>query len=190
MQNTTDVDRRMLYVNEWTLPTEPHICNNFLQISPRANSQFQIRKLWWSMGTYFTYMTHQYIPTFLASQDIRISMRCLRHQRVDHTRFPAWISGKPRFNISYSNTIWRMARSPNISPITAPVWFSSTHILAWFSDVGDSVRPVRGTAYDDAKSSDAPSWSTVRRSAAAPHLVKDYESTLRLSGRMFHFSYL
>ena len=28
---------------------------------------------------------------FPASQDIRLSMRCLRHQRVDHKRFPAWI---------------------------------------------------------------------------------------------------
>ena len=70
--------------------------------------------------------------------------------------------GKPRFNINFSNTIWRMARSLHISPITAPVWFSSTHNLASFSDVGDSVRPVRGTAYDDAKSSYAPSWNSVR----------------------------
>ena len=30
---------------------------------------------------------------FPASQDIRLSMRCLRYQRVDHKRFPAWISG-------------------------------------------------------------------------------------------------
>ena len=34
----------------------------------------------------------------------------------------------------------------------------------------DSVRPVRGTAYDDAKSSCAPNLSTARRSAAAPDL--------------------
>ena len=27
-------------------------------------------------------------PKFPASQDIRLSMRCLRHQRVDHKRFP------------------------------------------------------------------------------------------------------
>ena len=76
--------------------------------------------------------------------------------------------GKFRFNINYSNTIWHMARSPHMSPITAPVWFSSTHNLAQFSDVGDSVRPVRGTAHDDAKSSCAPTWSTVRQSVAAP----------------------
>ena len=38
--------------------------------------------------------------------------------------------GNPRFNINHSNTIWRMARSPHISPIAAPVWFSSTHNLA------------------------------------------------------------
>ena len=35
------------------------------------------------------------IYKFPASQDIRISMRCLRHERVDHTRFPAWISRNP-----------------------------------------------------------------------------------------------
>ena len=38
--------------------------------------------------------------------------------------------GKPRFNINYSKTIWRLARSPHISPIAAPVWFSSAHDLA------------------------------------------------------------
>ena len=74
-------------------------------------------------------------------------------------------------NIKYSNTKWRMARSPHISPIAAPVWFSSTHNLVWFSDVGNSVRLVRGTAYDDAKSSCAPRLSTARRSAAASDLV-------------------
>ena len=45
MQNFTDVDRRMLYVNGWTPLAEPHICKNILQISHRANSQFQMRKL-------------------------------------------------------------------------------------------------------------------------------------------------
>ena len=35
------------------------------------------------------------IPKFPGCQDIRFSMRCLRHQRVDHKRFPAWISGNP-----------------------------------------------------------------------------------------------
>ena len=37
--------------------------------------------------------------------------------------------------------------------------------------MGDSVRLVRGTAYGDAKSSCAPGFSGVRRSAAAPDLV-------------------
>ena len=37
--------------------------------------------------------------------------------------------------------------------------------------MGDSVRLVRGTAYGDAKSSCAPDFSGVRRSAAAPDLV-------------------
>ena len=36
--------------------------------------------------------------------------------------------------------------------------------------MGYSVRPVPGTAHDDAKSSCARGWSTVRRSVAAPHL--------------------
>ena len=31
--------------------------------------------------------------------------------------------------------------------------------------------PLRGTAYDDAKSSCAPSWSSVRQSATAPDLL-------------------
>ena len=35
------------------------------------------------------------ISKFPASQDIRLSMRCLRHQLLDHKRFPAWISGNP-----------------------------------------------------------------------------------------------
>ena len=39
--------------------------------------------------------------------------------------------------------------------------------------MGDSVRLVRGAAYGDAKSSCAPGFSGVRRSAAAPDLVKD-----------------
>ena len=73
-----------------------------------------------------------------------------------------------RLNINYSNTIWRMASSPHISPITAPVWFSSMHNLAWFSDVGYSVRPIHGAAYDDAKSSWVLSLGTVRRSATPP----------------------
>ena len=40
--------------------------------------------------------------------------------------------GKPRFNMNYSKTIWRLARSAHISPIAAPVWFSSTHnLVTW-----------------------------------------------------------
>ena len=80
-------------------------------------------------------------------------------------------SRENRFNINYSNTIWRVASSPHNSPITAPVWFSSTHNLTWFSDVGYSVRPVRGAAYDDAQSSWVLSLGTVRRSATAPDLI-------------------
>ena len=45
------------------------------------------------------------------------------------------------------------------------------NLVIRIGDVGDSVRPVCGTAYDDAKSSWAPRLSTVRRSAAAPSLV-------------------
>ena len=45
MQNSTDVDRRTLYVSGWTPLAEPRICKNILQISPRANNQFQIRKV-------------------------------------------------------------------------------------------------------------------------------------------------
>ena len=44
VQNSRDADRRMLYVNGRTPLAEPLICKNLLQISPRANSQFQIRK--------------------------------------------------------------------------------------------------------------------------------------------------
>ena len=73
-----------------------------------------------------------------------------------------------RLNINHSNTIWRMASYPHISPITAPVWFSCMHNLAWFSDVGYSVRPIHGAAYDDAKSSWIVSLGTVRRSATPP----------------------
>ena len=48
--------------------------------------------------------------------------------------------------------------------------------------MGDFVRPVRGTAYDDAKSSCAPSWSSVRQSAAAPDLLK--HQLQRLTGKL------
>ena len=44
---------------------------------------------------YFTYTTNQYLSKFPASQDIRLPIRCLRQQRVDHKRFPAWMSGNP-----------------------------------------------------------------------------------------------
>ena len=37
----------------------------------------------------------------------------------------------------------------------------------------DSIRLVRGTAYGDAKSSCAPGFSGVRRSAAAPDLITE-----------------
>ena len=35
----------------------------------------------------------------------------------------------PRFNINYSSTLWRMAWSPHISPIAAPVKFSSRGVF-------------------------------------------------------------
>ena len=41
------------------------------------------------------YLLYICINKFPASQDIPISMRCLRHQRVDAKRFPTRISGNP-----------------------------------------------------------------------------------------------
>ena len=108
--DSTDVDRRTLSVNGWTPLAEPHKCHNLLQISPRGNSQFQMRKVWWNTGTYFTYSTYStYLAAkFPASQDIRLSIRCLRSPHIS-------------LNIDYSNTIQRMVRSPHISPVAAPV---------------------------------------------------------------------
>ena len=42
-----------------------HICKNLFQISSRANSLFQIRKVWWNTGTYFTHSTNQWLAKFL-----------------------------------------------------------------------------------------------------------------------------
>ena len=95
VQNSRGVDRRTLYVNGWTPLAEPNTCKNLLQISPRAKSQFQLRKVWWNTGTFFMYTMHQLLAKFLASQNTRLSMRCLRHQRVDHKCFLVWISGNP-----------------------------------------------------------------------------------------------
>ena len=42
---------------------------------------------------YLLYVHDELVTSmFPASQYIRLSMRCLPHQRVDHKRFPAWIS--------------------------------------------------------------------------------------------------
>ena len=44
MQNSIDVDQ--WYVNGWSPLVESHVYKNLLQISPRANSQFHIRRVW------------------------------------------------------------------------------------------------------------------------------------------------
>ena len=44
-------------------------------------------------------------PKFPASQDICLSMRCLRHQRADHKRSPAWISGTLVQHRSFKNNM-------------------------------------------------------------------------------------
>ena len=72
------------------------------------------------------------IRNFLSSLPLKISaFQCAVSSSTCRSHTLSRLNlGKPRFNINYSNTIWRMARSPHISPITAPVWFSSRHDLA------------------------------------------------------------
>ena len=115
-------------VNGWTPLAEPHICKNLLQISPRANSQCQIRNVCWNMGTYL--LRTQRISNFLSSLPFN-AFQCAvyainvsitnalppesRETPVQHKLF--------KCNMTYGKI------DPH-SPIAAPVWFSSTHDLA------------------------------------------------------------
>ena len=132
-----------------------------------SNNQFQIKRY---DETWVLTLRTRWISNFLMALPHKISaFQCAVYAiNVSITNAFPPESREISFNINYSNTIWHVARATHISPIAASVWFSSTNNLAWFNDTGYSVRPVGETAYDDAKSSCAPSLSTARRSAAAP----------------------
>ena len=74
------------------------------------------------------------ISNLLSSLPIKISaFQCAVYAiNVSLTNVFPPESRETPFNIYHSNTIWRVERSPYISPIAAPVWLSSTHnLVTW-----------------------------------------------------------
>ena len=97
---------------------------------------------------YLLYVLDELISNLLSSLPLKISafqLRCLRHQRVDHKRFPAWISGNPgsTWIIQIQYDVWQDR------PTFRQSQRQYNSVLRIISDVGDSVRRVRGTAYGD-----------------------------------------
>ena len=89
--------RRSAYaVRQWmdACGGTPYMQESFSNISSRKQSISNQRGM--MKHGYLLYVHDEWVTSkFPAAQDIRLSMRCLRHQRVDHKRFPAWISGNP-----------------------------------------------------------------------------------------------
>ena len=154
--------------------------------------------LWWQVSKYrcnWVVVTrggiYQYPKGWLRTLGEMINRSVLSHHYSDVTLVMAsQITGRSIVHSTACSTGSRQRKHQNVCITTTPIktyaqgasyiaWYRSdlpisfrvTSLTFFFSDVGGSVRLVRGTAYGDAKSSCAPGFSGVRRSAAAPDLI-------------------
>ena len=126
--------RRSAYaVRQWmdACGGTPYIQDSSSNISSRKQSISNQRGM--MKHGYLLYVHDESVtPKFPASQDISAFQCAVCAINVSITNALPPESREPWFNIDHSKIIWRMARSPHISPIAARVWFNSTHnLVTW-----------------------------------------------------------
>ena len=114
MEKSTDVDRRLLYVNGWTPLMEPKICKIFIDYLHVRTAKFKSERYDETQVLILRIRWISELPSFL-------------HLKIFAFQCAVYATNVSRagFNVNYSNTIYynilRMARYPPISPIAAPV---------------------------------------------------------------------